>query len=175
MYIFFIHTSHALVSSMQTIEISSGTSTSIILLTSPTFWVRDSSNTFIYNCAVWKVYAAKMRKLQPYNALNTLREIARPLCFNKKINDTCLFFGICIILWFFNQQDSTYDPFFHSCTCKNCPSTLQGKSHLCIPFLGIAQPQSQFRHSCVCERFIYFQDRSTYILAAERQTNPGNI
>ena len=30
--------------------------------------------------------------------------------------------------------------------------TLQRKSHLCIPFLGIALPQSQFPHSCVCER-----------------------
>jgi hypothetical protein len=77
MYIFFIRTSLALVSTMQTIEISSGTSTSIILLTSPTFWVRDSSNTFIYNCAAWNVYAAKMRHLELYNALNTLREIGR--------------------------------------------------------------------------------------------------
>jgi hypothetical protein len=33
-------------------------------------------------------------------------------------------------------------------------STLQRKSHLCIPFLGIARPQPQFPHSCVCERFI---------------------
>ncbi len=33
--------------------------------------------------------------------------------------------------------------------------TLQGKSHLYIPLGGIAQPQSQFLHSCVCERFIY--------------------
>jgi hypothetical protein len=24
------------------------------------------------------------------------------------------------------------------------------------------QPQSQFPHSCVCERFIYSHDRSTY-------------
>ncbi len=39
-----------------------------------------------------------------------------------------------------------------------------------IPFLGIAWPQSQFPHSCVCERFIYSQDRSTkstYFLHAE--------
>jgi hypothetical protein len=28
------------------------------------------------------------------------------------------------------------------------------KSHLCIPFLGIARPQSQFPNLCVCERFI---------------------
>ncbi len=46
-------------------------------------------------------------------------------------------------------------------------NTLQGKSHLRIPFLGIARPHSQFTHSCVCERFIYSQDRSTYFPAAE--------
>jgi hypothetical protein len=46
-------------------------------------------------------------------------------------------------------------------------STLQRKSHLCIPFLGIARPQSQFPHSCVCEQFVYSQDLSTYFPAAE--------
>ncbi len=40
---------------------------------------------------------------------------------------------------------------------------LQRKSHLFITFLGIALPQSKFP-SCVCERFIYSQDRSTYFL-----------
>jgi hypothetical protein len=49
---------------------------------------------------------------------------------------------------------------------KKC-TALQGKSHLCFPFLGIARPQSQFPHSCVCERFIYSQDQSTYFPAAE--------
>ncbi len=44
----------------------------------------------------------------------------------------------------------------------NCCITLQRKSHLCIPFLGIALPQSQFPHSCVCERFLYSQNRSTF-------------
>jgi hypothetical protein len=38
---------------------------------------------------------------------------------------------------------------------------------LCILFLGIARPQSQFPHSCVYEGFKYSQDRSTYFLAAE--------
>ncbi len=52
---------------------------------------------------------------------------------------------------------------------------LQWKSHLYIPFLGIAQPQPQFPHSCVCERFIYSQDRSTYFLQQNRQTDGGNI
>jgi hypothetical protein len=46
-------------------------------------------------------------------------------------------------------------------------TALQGKSHLFIPFLGIAWSQSHFLHSCVCERFIYSQDRSTYFPAAE--------
>ncbi len=45
--------------------------------------------------------------------------------------------------------------------------TLQRKSHLGILFLGIVQPQSQFPHSCVCVRFIYSQDQSTYFSAAE--------
>ncbi len=33
---------------------------------------------------------------------------------------------------------------------------LQRKSHLCIPRKGIARPQSQFPHSCVCERFLQY-------------------
>ena len=38
---------------------------------------------------------------------------------------------------------------------------------LCILRKGIARSQSQFPNSCVCERFIYSQDRSTYYPAAE--------
>jgi hypothetical protein len=51
-------------------------------------------------------------------------------------------------------------------------AALQRKSYLCIPSLGIAGPQSQFPHSCVCvcERFIYFQDRSTNFLQ-QKQIN----
>jgi hypothetical protein len=36
-------------------------------------------------------------------------------------------------------------------------TTLQGKSHLCIPRKGIARPQPQFPHSCVFERFKDYQ------------------
>jgi hypothetical protein len=43
---------------------------------------------------------------------------------------------------------------------------LQRKSHLCIPRQGIALPQFQFSHSCVCERFICSQDGSTYFPAS---------
>ncbi len=43
---------------------------------------------------------------------------------------------------------------------------LQRKSHLCIPFLGIARPQPQFPHTrtCACEPFILSKDRSTCFL-----------
>jgi hypothetical protein len=58
-------------------------------------------------------------------------------------------------------------------TLKVFAATLQRKSHLCIPFLGIARPQSQFPHfSCVCEHIIYSQDQSTYFPAAEKADRP---
>ncbi len=53
--------------------------------------------------------------------------------------------------------------------------TLQRQFRLYIPFLGIARPQPQFPHSCVCERFIYSQDRPTYFLQQKRQNHHGNI
>jgi len=54
--------------------------------------------------------------------------------------------------------------------------TLQGKSHLCIPFLGIAQHQSQFPHSCVCERFTYIPLIGPHISQQQnRQIDPGNM
>ncbi len=63
-----------------------------------------------------------------------------------------------------------------SSTYKYCIyCTLQRKSRLCIPFLGIARPQFQFSNSCVWERFIYSQDRSTYFLQQNRQIDSGNI
>jgi hypothetical protein len=56
--------------------------------------------------------------------------------------------------------DADPDPTFHF-------DALQGKSHLCLPFLGIARPLSQFSRSCVLEQFIYSQDQSTYFPAGE--------
>ncbi len=43
-----------------------------------------------------------------------------------------------------------------------------------IPRKGIARPQSQFLHSCVCERLVYSHDRSAYSAAGNMWTNPGN-
>ncbi len=48
-----------------------------------------------------------------------------------------------------------------------------------IPFIysfsGNCAPQPQFPHACVCERFIYSLDRSTYFLQQKRQTHRTNI
>jgi hypothetical protein len=45
-----------------------------------------------------------------------------------------------------------------------------------IPRRGIARPQSQFTHSCVCERFIYIPTIGLPILLQENMwTDPGNI
>ncbi len=43
-----------------------------------------------------------------------------------------------------------FSPKFYSLTCTAI------KNHLCIHFLGTALLQSQFPHSCVCERFKLF-------------------
>ncbi len=52
-------------------------------------------------------------------------------------------------------------------------NALQRQFRLYIPFLGIARPQPQFPHSCVCERFIYSQDRSTYIFPPAEKADPS--
>jgi hypothetical protein len=48
-------------------------------------------------------------------------------------------------------------------TDSHCQENLD----LCTPRKETARPQSQFPHSCFCEQFIYFHDRSTYFPAAE--------
>jgi hypothetical protein len=45
--------------------------------------------------------------------------------------------------------------------------TLQRNFDLYIPRKETARPEFLFQHSCVCERFIYPHDRSTYFSAAE--------
>ncbi len=62
---------------------------------------------------------------------------------------------------------STREVLSKRCNIKCIIESTARKSHLYIPPLGIARPQSQFPHSCVCEQFIYYQDRSTYFPAAK--------
>jgi hypothetical protein len=76
-----------------------------------------------------------------------------------------------------DRKQNTLVPLFKSFSGKReeVGGALQRKSHLCIAFLGIARPQSQCPHSCVCERFIYYQDLSTYFLQQNRQIDHGDI
>jgi hypothetical protein len=48
----------------------------------------------------------------------------------------------------------------------NCKDTIP-KFETNIPRKGTARPPSQFSHSCVCEGFIYSQDRSAYSAAGK--------
>ncbi len=44
-----------------------------------------------------------------------------------------------------------------------------------IPRKGISGPQSQFPHSCVCERITYSHNRSAFSAGGYMWTEPGNI
>jgi hypothetical protein len=44
-----------------------------------------------------------------------------------------------------------------------------------IPRKGISGPQSQFPHSCVCERILYSHDGSAFSAGGNMWTDPGNI
>jgi hypothetical protein len=48
-----------------------------------------------------------------------------------------------------------------------CACSTAKNFDLCILIKGTARPQSQFPQSCVCGRFIYSHERSTYFPAAE--------
>jgi hypothetical protein len=69
---------------------------------------------------------------------------------------------------------------FSCCRCCSWHSgiivanTLQRKSHLCIPFLGIARPQSLVPHSCVCDLHIPRIGPHIF-LQQKRQIGRGNI
>ncbi len=62
-------------------------------------------------------------------------------------------------------QVGTNNPFIPA---RRATSTLQRNSNFCITRKGTERPQSQFPQSCVCERFRYSHDRSTYSPAAEQ-------
>jgi hypothetical protein len=44
-----------------------------------------------------------------------------------------------------------------------------------IPRKGISGPQSQFPHSCVCERIIYSHDGSAFSAGGNMWTDPVNV
>ncbi len=58
---------------------------------------------------------------------------------------------------------------------SNCGAHCNENPIYVFHFLGIARHQCQFPTSCVCGRFMYSQDGSTYLLRQNRQTGRGNI
>ncbi len=64
-------------------------------------------------------------------------------------------------------------------TCRFRPSSCTARTQYRkfgkkIPRKGIVRSQYQFPHSCVCERFIYSQDRSTYSATGKCVDRLGN-
>jgi hypothetical protein len=53
--------------------------------------------------------------------------------------------------------------FIFSLHCKDTMPKIEKNN----PRKGIVRPQSQFPHSCVCERFIYSHDQSAYSAAGK--------
>jgi len=49
---------------------------------------------------------------------------------------------------------------FHLVAMSSTAKTMYRKFKINIPINETAQPRSQFPHACICERFIYSQDRS---------------
>ncbi len=57
---------------------------------------------------------------------------------------------VCVLLYRFISNSCLHTRVTTHCKERNFD--------LCIPRNGTARPQSQFLHSCVCERFIYSHD-----------------
>jgi hypothetical protein len=63
---------------------------------------------------------------------------------------------------------------------KECHNSLCTEKTKCrtfetnIPRKGISGSQSQFPHSCICERIIYFHDGSAVSAGGNMWTDPGN-
>ncbi len=55
--------------------------------------------------------------------------------------------------------------------CRTVPKIFETN----IPRNETARPRSQFLHSWICERFIYYHDRSAYIAVLRLRTDRGII
>ncbi len=68
----------------------------------------------------------------------------------------------CVATWhILNCADLSFRNGRNAAThCKD--TTVYRKFEINIPRKGTARPQSQFLHSCFCERFIHSHDRSAY-------------
>jgi hypothetical protein len=86
------------------------------------------------------------------NVCNTIFCILRNISHASRFKHILNFFIFLIVTLIKFKQVLTY--------------ALQRNPILCVPRKKTARPQSQFPHSCLCELFIYSQDRSTYFPAS---------
>ncbi len=86
--------------------------------------------------------------------------------FFKRIQEGCRARRLCILS---HWHTYTPNPCFHTAK-KKCR-----KFETNIPRKGISGPQSQFPHSCVCERIIYSHDGSAFSAGGNMWTDPRNI
>ncbi len=105
--------------------------------------------------------------------VNTLRQVPLMVNFEEKPTFWCLYRYLVHDSRELNRDaDCIIDMEGSTTSMPPILFALQQKSHLCIPFLGIALSQPQFTHSCVCERFLYFQGGSVHIFSCSRIGRP---
>ncbi len=83
------------------------------------------------------------------------------------------------MIWVWSLKKKSWRFFYYRSSLAlskfpHCKDTIP-KIETNIPRKGIAWPQSQFSHPCVCDRLIYFHDRSAYSAAGKYVTDPGYI
>ncbi len=101
-------------------------------------------------------------------ALSTAKKRFVTLCCSEeKINEKCFFKGNVT-----RYSDVSFVFRYQSCYTSHTTKTQYRKFETNIP-RKVARCQSQFPHSCVCERLIYTQDRSAYS-AAGKYVYPGS-
>ncbi len=71
----------------------------------------------------------------------------------------------CRLIWVLSPSPVSWDR--QTLSTTRTAKTQYRKFETNFPRKGTAWPQSQFPHSCVCERDIYFQDRSAYSAAGK--------
>ena len=85
------------------------------------------------------------------------------LCKTKKLIDSpIIFINAGRFSQWASEQGPAHPALQESLPQVSLPGHTAKKSDLCTPRKETAWPQSQFLHSCVCERLLYSHDRSAY-------------
>jgi hypothetical protein len=104
------------------------------------------------------------------------RQRRRSLSAGRRLSDLEMLKKVRILfILFMYIKESLFANNAHTWLCSLffSTNTLQRNSHACIPFLGIARPQSQFPHSCVWERFIYIPRIGPHIFLQQNMVIDG--